>query len=176
MSKSVTDHKTTAPTRLKFAILTVSTSRYQRMRAGIKVENPSGEIIARLLEEDGHEIAYDEIISDDRRLIRETLERIVKMPEVESVITCGGTGITKTDITVETVDSMLDKEMPGFGELFRKLSYDEIGSAVIITRAEAGLINGKPIFCLPGSPQAVELALKKLILPEVGHIVKHARE
>jgi len=96
--------------------------------------------------------------------------------DVDAIVTCGGTGIGPTDVTIETVQPLLEKEILGFGEIFRTLGYEQIGSAVILTRALAGVSRGKVVFCIPGSPQAVSLCLKKLILPEVGHIVKHARE
>ena len=95
---------------------------------------------------------------------------------VGAVVVCGGTGIAPKDVTIETVTSMLRKVLPGFGELFRKLSYDTIGSAAIMSRAVAGIANGKAVFCIPGSIEAVRLCLDKLILPEAGHLVKHARE
>jgi molybdenum cofactor biosynthesis protein B len=94
---------------------------------------------------------------------------------VEAVVSLGGTGITISDVTIETVRPMLDKELEGFGEAFRRLSYDQIGTAAILTRSTAGVIGGKAIFCLPGSPNAVETAIKALILPEIGHILAHAR-
>ena len=144
--------------------------------SGKSFENLSGETIVKLLEGAGHKIIYSNIIPDDPDFIKTNLERIVKMPNVDAVISCGGTGIAKTDVTIETIVPLLDKDLPGFGELFRKLSYEDIGSAAIMTRATSGLINGKVIFCLPGSPQAVEVALKNLIIPEIGHMVKHARE
>lgn len=176
MSKSAAEHKAKAPIRLRFALLTISTSRYEEVKAGKSPENPSGEILTKLLEEVGHKIVYSDLVTDDSNTIRRSLKKIVEMPEVEAVITFGGTGIAKTDVTIETITPLLDKELPGFGEIFRKLSYDDIGSAAIITRATAGLIAGKAVFCLPGSPQAVKLAVKKLIIPEVGHMVKHARD
>lgn len=95
---------------------------------------------------------------------------------VDAVVASGGTGITQSDITIEAIRPLFEKELPGFGELLRKISYEKIGSPAVMTRATAGIVKGKAIFCIPGSPQAVETALKHLILPEVGHIVKHARE
>jgi molybdenum cofactor biosynthesis protein B len=95
---------------------------------------------------------------------------------VDAAIFCGGTGITSTDITIETVTPFLEKILHGFGEIFRRLSYDEIGSSAVLSRALAGVAKGKAVFCIPGSPNAVRLSLEKLILPETGHIVRHARE
>jgi molybdenum cofactor biosynthesis protein B len=95
---------------------------------------------------------------------------------VDVAVFCGGTGITATDITIETVSPFMEKTLPGFGELFRLLSYERIGSAAILSRAFAGVAKGKAFFCIPGSMDAVKLCLEKLILPEAAHIVKHARE
>jgi molybdenum cofactor biosynthesis protein B len=97
-------------------------------------------------------------------------------PNVDVIITYGGTGISKSDVTIETLNPMFEKNIPGFGELLRKISFDEIGSASILTRATAGVVKGKVVFCLPGSKQAVETAMKYLILPESAHIIKHIRE
>jgi molybdenum cofactor biosynthesis protein B len=96
--------------------------------------------------------------------------------DVDAAVFCGGTGITSSDVTIEAVTPFLEKILHGFGEIFRRLSYDEIGSSAVLSRAVAGVANGKAIFCIPGSPNAVRLCLEKLILPEAGHIVKHARE
>jgi molybdenum cofactor biosynthesis protein B len=176
MSKSTAEHRAQAPTRLNFALLTISTSRYRERKAGQPVDDPSGEILTHLLEEAEYTVVYRDVIPDDEDHITRYLKRIVQMPTVNVLITCGGTGITTTDVTIETITPLLEKELPGFGEIFRKLSYEIIGSAAIITRATAGILNGRVVFCLPGSPQAVELALTRLIIPEVGHLTKHAQE
>jgi molybdenum cofactor biosynthesis protein B len=115
-------------------------------------------------------------VPDDRSLIERSVRRALRSRRVDAVITCGGTGIGPTDVTIETVQPLLEKELHGFGEIFRRLSYEEIGSAAILTRAIAGVSKGKAVFCIPGSPHAVSLAVEKLILPEAGHIIKHARE
>lgn len=176
MSESTIEHRAKAPTHLNFAILTISTSRYRRQREGKSVENPSANIIANLLERAGHKVVFRDIVPDEKDHIRKNLQKIVRMSKVDAVITCGGTGIARTDITIETVAPLLDKVLLGFGEIFRKLSFETIGSAAILTRAVAGIINGRAVFCLPGSPQAVETALTGLIIAEVGHILKHAKE
>jgi molybdenum cofactor biosynthesis protein B len=95
---------------------------------------------------------------------------------LDAAIFCGGTGIAPSDVTIETVTPLLQKVLPGFGEIFRRLSFDEIGSGAVLSRAIAGVVNGKAVFCVPGSPNAVKLCMEKLILPESPHIVKHARE
>jgi len=102
--------------------------------------------------------------------------RLLRSRKVDAIITCGGTGVGPKDLTIEAVRPLLDKEIRGFGEIFRHLSYEEIGSAAVLTNALAGVAGGKAIFCIPGSPQAASLAVEKLILPEAAHILKHTRE
>ncbi|MHA2428073.1 MAG: MogA/MoaB family molybdenum cofactor biosynthesis protein [Candidatus Hermodarchaeia archaeon] len=176
MSQSTAEHKAKAPLHLRFALITISTSRYSAVKVGKPVENPSGDIIVALLREAEHSVIYNAIIPDDENQIRRTLKRVVQMPTVDTIITAGGTGITRTDVTIETVTSLFVKTLPGFGEMFRRLSFETIGSAAVLTRATAGVIEGKAVFCLPGSPQAAIMALTHIIIPEAGHIVTHARE
>jgi molybdenum cofactor biosynthesis protein B len=140
------------------------------------VDDPSGDLIVKLLEKDGHKIVYKVLIPDDKGLIEQKMSEVLGLSEVDAIITCGGTGIAPSDVTIEIVRPMLTKTLPGFGELFRRLSFEEIGSAALLSRAIAGVADGKAVFCLPGSPQAVKLCVEKLILLEAGHIVKHARE
>jgi molybdopterin adenylyltransferase len=104
------------------------------------------------------------------------MKSIVNNAGVEAAIFCGGTGVTHKDVTIEAISPFLEKTLPGFGELFRRLSYDKHGSSALMSRAIAGTANGKALFCIPGSPDAVEIAVELLISPEAGHIVKHARE
>jgi molybdenum cofactor biosynthesis protein B len=176
MSKSSRRHKAEAPKQLGFAIIVVSTSRFEALKLMKHVEDSSGDLIVQLLEKAGHKIVYKVLIPDDRGLIGQKMSEALGMKEVDAIITCGGTGITPSDVTIETVRPMLTKTLPGFGELFRRLSFEEIGSAALLSRAIAGVSDGKAVFCLPGSPQAVRLCVEKLILSEAGHIVKHARE
>lgn len=176
MSESSRRHKAGAPTRLGFAIIVVSTSRFEALKLMKHVDDPSGDLIAQLLEKAGHKIAYRVLVPDDRGLIGQKMSEALGVKGVDAIITCGGTGIAPADVTIETVRPMLSKTLPGFGELFRKLSFEEIGSAALLSRAIAGIADGKAVFCLPGSPHAVRLCVEKLILLEAGHIVKHARE
>jgi len=170
-------HKAEAPSRLKFAIIIVSTSRFEALKLTKHVDDPSGDLIVELLEKTGHKVVLRTVVPDDRVLIGQSVGNALGMKDVDAIITCGGTGVSLTDITIETVRPLLRKTLPGFGELFRRLSYDEIGSAALLSRALAGVADkGKVIFCVPGSPQAVRLCLERLVLPEVGHILKHARE
>ena len=176
MSETARRHKAEAPKSLNFAVIVCSSSRYQELRARKPVDDPSGDLIVETLQKAGHTVVFREIVPDDKVLIGKYVSRALGSEEVDAIILCGGTGISPRDVTIEAVRPMLVKTLPGFGELFRKLSFDEIGSAAVLTRALAGVANGKAVFCIPGSPQAVRLVLEKLILPEVGHILKHARE
>lgn len=176
MSESTKKHKSQAPTRLRFAVFTVSTSRYHQSEKGEKVEDVSGGLIETSLKNSGHQVVLRKLVPDDRKLIEKNLRQVLSSPELDVAIFCGGTGIAPSDVTIETVTPFLKKILPGFGELFRRLSFDEIGSAAVLSRATAGVAEGKAFFCLPGSPNAVKLCMEKLILPETPHIVKHARE
>jgi molybdenum cofactor biosynthesis protein B len=177
MSESSRKHKSKAPMKLNFAVIVSSSSRYQKLKERQPVTDPSGDLIVELIEAAGYSVVSREILPDDRVLIGKYVGNAIGSENVDAIIVCGGTGVSITDVTIETVRPMMIKTLPGFGELFRKLSYDEIGSAAIMTRALAGVTDqGKAVFCIPGSPQAVKLVLTKLILPETGHIVKHARE
>ena len=177
MSESSSKHKTGAPMKLNFAVIVSSSSRYQKLKERQPVTDPSGNLIIELIENAGYRVASREILPDDRVLIGKYVGNAIGSEKVDAIIVCGGTGVSITDVTIETVRPLMIKTLPGFGELFRKLSYDEIGSAAIMTRALAGVTDqGKAIFCIPGSPQAVKLVMSKLILPETGHILKHARE
>lgn len=175
MSKTASEHKSTVPTSIGFSLIIISTSRFEGVMRKETVVDPSGDVAVDLLRGVGYSVVSREIVSDDDALIKAALGRALEKPGVDVVVTCGGTGITPSDVTIEAVEPLFDKTLPGFGEVFRGISYIRIGSPAILTRASAGLIGGKAIFCLPGSPQAVELALKELIIPEAGHIVKHAR-
>jgi molybdenum cofactor biosynthesis protein B len=177
VSESSRKHKSEAPRKINFAIIISSSSRYEKLKAKIPFDDPSGDLITELIQKAGHSVASKEILPDDRVLLGKNVGNAIGSEKVDAIIVCGGTGVSLKDVTIETVRPMLVKTLPGFGELFRKLSYDEIGSAAIMTRAKAGVTDqGKVVFCIPGSPQAVKLVMEKLILPETGHILKHARE
>ena len=177
MSETARKHKAEAPKKLNFAVIICSSSRYRDFKARKPVEDPSGDLIVETLQKAGHTVVFREIVPDDKVLIGKYVSKALGSEDVDSIILCGGTGISPKDVTIEAVRPMLVKTLPGFGELFRKLSFDEIGSAAVLSRALAGVADqGKAVFCIPGSPQAVRLVLEKLILPEVGHILKHARE
>jgi len=164
---SQAEHKAQAPRTVRCIIVTVSDTRTDETDA-------SGRAIADLLTAAGHQVAGRTIVKDDPDLVRGTIERQLASPDVHAIITTGGTGITSRDSTYEAVSGMLQKRLDGFGELFRMLSYEQIGSAAIMSRACAGLAAGRIIVCLPGSEAAVRLAMEKLVIPELGHLMQQA--
>jgi molybdenum cofactor biosynthesis protein B len=176
MSESTRKHKAEAPARLKFGIFTCSTSRYLHSKRGEEFEDVSGDLIEKLLKNAGHQVILRRLIPDNSVLIRQGVKRALASPDLDAAVFCGGTGIAPSDVTIETVSPLLEKTLPGFGEIFRRLSFDEIGSAAVLSRAIAGVAKGKALFCIPGSPDAVKLCMEELILPETPHVVKHARE
>lgn len=160
----------------KISVITISTSRYMQYGNNTKIPLPqdaSGTYMARSLTDEGYKnIAYS-LISDDIDMIRGSLND--QCAHADIIIMTGGTGITPQDVTIEAVSPLLVKEMPGFGELFRMKSMEDIGSAVMLSRAVAGIIEHNcVVFCLPGSTNAVRTAMD-IILPEIGHLVKHAK-
>lgn len=174
MSKTSINHKKSAPCQLNFAVFICSTSRYNKKKK--RKRDLSGDFIQESLKKSGHNVVLKKIIADDKSLIINALENIMNLPTLDAVIFSGGTGINSSDITIETITPFLEKILPGFGEIFRKLSYDEIGSAAVLSRAIAGVIGEKIIYCIPGSPNAVKIAVERLILNETAHIVKHIRD
>ncbi|MEX2689657.1 MAG: molybdenum cofactor biosynthesis protein B [Candidatus Njordarchaeum guaymaensis] len=170
------EHKKSAPKKISFAIFVVSTSRYKLISKGKKFEDKTGDIITSLINKANYSVIHREIIPDDVSFIRKSLLKATKLMEADVIIFAGGTGLSPKDVTLEAIYPLLNKDIPGFGELFRFLSYQEIGSSALLSRAIAGIYKEKVVFCLPGSPNACKLALEKLILPEIGHILKHVRE
>jgi molybdenum cofactor biosynthesis protein B len=147
---------------VKCAVVTVSDSRSEE-------DDTSGQLIQRLLREAGHEVELYRIVRDEPNQIAELLGAA---PQTTQAIICsGGTGLAKRDSTYEAISALLEKEIRGFGELFRMLSYEQIGAAAMLSRATAGVTRGRILFSLPGSSAAVELAMTKLILPELRHVV-----
>lgn len=177
MSESSIKHKKDIPKKINFAVIISSSSRYNKLKVRKDVQDFSGNLIVDLIINAGHKVASREILPDDRVLLGKHVSNAIGSENIDVIIVCGGTGISLTDVTIETLRPLMIKTLPGFGELFRKLSYEQIGSAAIMTRALAGVTDqGKALFCIPGSPDAVKLVMTKLILPETGHIIKHARE
>jgi molybdenum cofactor biosynthesis protein B len=161
------EHKALAPASVRCFVLTVSDTRTEATDA-------SGRAVADLLTASGHTIAGRAIVPDEASLVRAAIERRLASDEVQVIITTGGTGITSRDNTFEVVNALLAKRLDGFGELFRMLSFNEIGPAAMMSRALAGLAAGKVVVALPGSEAAVRLAMERLLLPELGHLVQQA--
>jgi len=132
----------------------------------------SGQLIMRLLREHGHEVTAYRLVKDEPTEIRKQINAGLKDKAVQAIIINGGTGISRRDSTFEAVDAMLEKRLDGFGEIFRYLTYKEIGSPAIMSRATAGLVRGRIVFSTPGSENAVRLAMEKLIIPELGHMIR----
>lgn len=167
---SVKEHKNEPPKQINCKVITVSDTRTTET-------DKSGQLMMSLLKEHGYTVIDYEIVKDEEAFIREAIITGSERSDVDAVLTNGGTGIAKRDVTIETVAKLLDKEIVGFGELFRMLSYTEdIGSAAILSRAIAGVSNDTAIFSTPGSTGAVKLAMSKLILPELGHVVKEIKK
>ncbi len=158
------EHRSDAPTHVACFVLTCSDSRAQ-------ADDVSGRALREGLEAAGHSVVGQTVVLDEPEQIRAAVERGLQ-GGARAVLVTGGTGITRRDQTVEAVRPLLEKEIPGFGELFRMLSFQEIGSAAWLSRALAGTVRGALVFVLPGSPNAVRLALDRLILPELGHAVR----
>lgn len=167
---STQEHKREAPKRVNCKVITVSDTRNSET-------DKSGKLMMELLEQAGHKIVDYIIVKDEAKPIQDEILKGCSTEDIDVILTNGGTGIAKRDVTIETVQNLLDKEIVGFGELFRMLSYQEdIGSAAILSRALAGVVNNKAVFSTPGSTGAVKLAMNKLILPELGHVVREIQK
>ena len=164
MSESVHKHKESAPETVRVAILTISDTRTPETDTG-------GDVAEELLEGAGQEVVERRIVRDEVSGIRNNLIDLLARSDVDAVVTTGGTGISARDTTYEVVERMVEKRLDGFGEIFRMLSYEEIGSATIMSRALAGSVGSKFVASLPGSRNAVRLAVEKLLVPELSHIV-----
>jgi molybdenum cofactor biosynthesis protein B len=160
---STEQHRKTAPATVRCFVLTISDTRTE-------ANDVSGDWITSLLAGAGHIVKGRALVRDDPAAVEQVIRE--HAAAVEVIITTGGTGITSRDSTFEAIDRLLEKRMDGFGELFRMLSYEEIGSAAMLTRACAGTVGRAAIFSLPGSEHAVRLGMTKLILPEIGHVVR----
>ena len=162
----VSEHRKEAVTGVRCAVITISDTRKPET-------DVSGRTIVELLEAEGHVVAKRQILRDEQKDVHDAV--IAQLGGVDVIITTGGTGITSRDSTYEAVVGLFDKRLDGFGEIVRMLSYGEIGSAAMLSRACAGVARGTAIFILPGSENAVRLAMTKLILPEIGHVVRELR-
>jgi molybdenum cofactor biosynthesis protein B len=165
VSQAVTEHKSFAPKTVHCFVLTVSDTRTPET-------DTSGRAIRELLTGAGHVVTGHAIVRDEPTQVTELVTARLADAETQVIVTTGGTGITSRDGTYEAVDRLFEKRLDGFGELFRMLSYQEIGPAAMMSRATAGTVRGKAIFILPGSQNAVTLAMTRLILPELPHVVQ----
>jgi molybdenum cofactor biosynthesis protein B len=160
----VEEHKAHSPARVRCVVCTVSDSK-------TPATDTSGRLIRELLTGAGHEVVSHHLVRDEPTQVHAVIDQACSHPGVQVLIFTGGTGIAPRDQTFEAIDALLEKRLPGFGELFRSLSYQEIGSAAMLSRAQAGVRAGRAVFSLPGSPAACRLAVERLILPELSHIV-----
>lgn len=153
---------------LYVGIVTVSSSRAQADEA--EPDDPGGDTIQECFEADGHEVQERLLVRDDYASIRTAVRGLVARRDIDVVVTTGGTGVTADDVSPEATSSLFERELPGFGELFRSLSWDEIGTRAMASRATAGIAVDTPVFCLPGSTGACQTACEKLIVPETPHL------
>ena len=159
------EHKANAPRSIGCWILTISDSKTPET-------DTSGKLIRELVSGAGHQVVGAQIVRDEPADVQRVIETVCRNDAVQALLMTGGTGITSRDSTFEAVEAMLDKRLPGFGELFRMLSFQEVGGAAMLSRAQMGIARGRIIVSMPGSPNACRLALEKLVLPELGHLVR----
>jgi molybdenum cofactor biosynthesis protein B len=169
MSQSTAQHRCESPKSVRCAVITVSDTRTLDTDRG-------GKLVVDLLAAGGHQVTERVIVRDDPREIEPMLYKLADPAATDAVLITGGTGIAARDKTFETVSGLLTKTMPGYGELFRMLSYSDIGPAAMLSRAGGGVLNNVIILTMPGSTAAVQLAMEKLIVPEIGHLVYEARK
>ncbi len=165
---SSAEHRATSPASVRCYVITVSDTRTTETDTG-------GRAVAELLTAGGHVVVGRRIVKDEPAEVAALVALNADSDHVDVIITTGGTGITRRDSTFEAIDGLLEKRLPGFGELFRMLSYQEIGAAAMLSRACMGTCRGKIIVALPGSENAVRLALTRLLVPELGHLVNETR-
>ena len=162
-------HKKNVPDDIKIAVISVSTTR------GL-ADDKSGIWIKKQAKKEGHEVVIHQVVTDDVAAIKELTLHVTQKICPDAIIMTGGTGISLRDVTIEAVKPMFEKELTAFGTLFAQLSFEEIDSAAILSRATAGIIKNTMVFCIPGSIKACKLACNALIFPELGHLLKHIRE
>jgi len=162
-------HKKNVPGDIKIAVISVSTTR------GL-ADDKSGIWIKKQAKKEGHEVVIHQVVTDDVAAIKELTLHLTQKICPDAIIMTGGTGISPKDVTIEAVKPMFEKELTAFGTLFAQLSFEEIDSAAILSRATAGIIKNTMVFCIPGSIKACKLACNALIFPELGHLLKHIRE
>jgi molybdenum cofactor biosynthesis protein B len=163
----VKEHKKGAPKSCKIAVVTVSSSRVLK-------NDDSGNWIKKRSEKEGHRVVFHRVIPDDKRRIVAAVTEALEVSGAQAILVTGGTGISRQDVTIEAISPLFDKELTAFGALFTALSFEQIDSAAIMSRATAGIVKGAVVFCMPGSLKACKLACTQLIFPELGHILKHS--
>jgi molybdenum cofactor biosynthesis protein B len=162
------EHRETAPVSVNCAVVTISDTRTTDT-------DTSGAVLVRLLTGAGYTVKDRQLLPNEPTAVRQQVEDWVSVPGIDVVLTIGGTGLTSRDSTCEALEGVIEKRLDGFGELFRMLSYQEIGAAAMLSRAFAGVARGTIIIALPGSEAAVRLAMAKIVVPELGHMVREAR-
>jgi molybdopterin adenylyltransferase len=168
MSESVCQHRAQAPQTLGCAVITVSDTRTAETDTG-------GKAVADYLTAAGYTVVSKDIIPDEPERMRPLVTALAQRDDVDVILLTGGTGIGTRDQTFETISGLLTKPLPGYGEIFRWLSFQDVGPAAMLSRATGGLVGRTVVLTMPGSPAAVRLAMEKLIVPEVGHLVREAR-
>ncbi len=160
------EHKANAPRTVRIGIISVSTTR--------TLENDeSGHWIHQQAVEEGHQVVFHQVVTDDGTAITQMIREVIQNHDPQVLLLTGGTGISNRDLTIEAVQPLFSKELSAFGPLFAQLSFRQINSAAILSRATAGIVGKTVLFCLPGSLKACKLACKELIFPELGHLVRH---
>jgi molybdopterin adenylyltransferase len=166
---STKEHRKNAPEKLRISVLTISTTRtLENDQSGLWIKNQA---VIR-----GHDVILHQVIPDEAKSISQMVLHVLSGLKPHVLLLTGGTGISSKDVTIEAVRPLFEKELTGFGSIFAQLSFQEINSAAILSRATAGVIDRTIIFCMPGSLKACILACNSLIFPELGHLVKHAHE
>jgi len=156
------DHHHGTDETIDFAVLTISSSRSLD-------EDESGSVAVDAVEAAGHTVEERAVVTDDEGAIRERIETLAG--DVDVIVTTGGTGLTDDDVTIEAIRPLLDPEIPGVGEYFRRLSHEQVGTAAMLSRATAGIAGETAVYAFPGSPDAIELGVGDVLLPEIGHVV-----
>lgn len=167
MSRSVDEHRARGPREIGCAVVTVSDTRTLQTDTG-------GQLAVELLQSAGHQVVHRRIVPDEPEQLRPLIASLVADQQVQALLLTGGTGISQRDHTFEVIRGMLTKELPGYGELFRMLSYQQIGPAAMLSRAVGGVVGKTVVLTMPGSPAGVRLALEQVILPELAHLVDQA--
>jgi molybdenum cofactor biosynthesis protein B len=162
-------HKSNAPKKVNVGIITVSSTRSMK-------EDKSGQWISKQVKKEGHNLVLHRVVPDVAETITQTVHETIRDYDAQVLLVTGGTGISNKDVTIEAVRPFFTKELTAFGPLFAQLSFEQIDSAALLSRATAGVIEKTIVFCMPGSLKACKLACKALIFPELGHLVKHIYE